>query len=245
MAARQDVLVQARIQANDHGRHYYDNSTAVLDGEGPLAFRRHYHDCWYVLFTPVPSIATMIEDELRKSGLKPGHYGVAHLRALYQVETEGRDPVLIADWTRKAINCLSRLRPGPYFFASDSHDARKVALDYGNERSVHIVARTEASVPVHMDIADAGQDVTSLYDVFVDLYLMSFGRCLSYNMGGFGKWAQLLSGNDFTCNIRYWTKGVGRNSAVMSCGWNQSAVLTGSAPNRDPLQTPLFLPRMD
>eukprot|EP00977_Amphora_coffeiformis_P016692 scaffold5237_cov179-Amphora_coffeaeformis.AAC.5 len=234
-AARNDVLVQGRIQADDHGSHYYDNSTAVVDGEGPLAFRRHYHDCWYVLFTPVPIIATMIENQLLKSGLKPGLYGVAHVRALYRVETEWRDPVRIADWTRKAIDCLSELRPGPYFVASDSHDARKAALEYSRERNVHIVTRSEASVPVHMDIADASQDVTSLYDVFVDLYLMSFGRCLVYNMGGFGKWAQLLSGHDFTCNIRW-------NTPEKSCTWNESASLYENTPDRGAVQSPLFLP---
>jgi len=237
-AARNDVLVQGRIQAHDHGSHYYDNSTAVLDGEDSLAFRRHYHDCWYVLFTPVPIIATMIENQLHKSGLKPGLFGVVHIRALHRVETEGRDPALIADWTRKAIDCLSRLRPGPYFVASDSQDARKVALEYGQERNVEVVARTESSIPVHMDIADASQDVESLYDVFVDLYLMSFGRCLSYNMGGFGKWAQLLSGHDFTCNIRW-------NTAVIPCAWNESASLRDNALDRGVLQTPLFLPPMD
>ena len=140
VASRRDVLVQARIQAHDHGSHYYDNSTAVLDGDAPFAFRRHYHDCWYVLFTPVPAIANLVENELRVSGLMPGHFGVAHVRALYGVETVGRDPNQIAQWTRNAVDCLTQIRPAgksvSYFVASDSADARRVAVSYGVEKHV-------------------------------------------------------------------------------------------------------------
>lgn len=241
VAARNDVLIQAQIQSHDHGSHYYDNITTVLDGEAPLAFRRHYHDCWYVLFTPVPEIATEIEQVLRKTSLVPGQYGVAHIRALYGIETEGRNPTEIAEWTRNSINCLSQIRPGgPYFVSSDSNEARRVAIAYGRERNVQIFARTDATQPVHMDIADETQDLSSLREIFVDLFLMSFGRCLSYNMGGFGKWAQLLSGHDFTCNIRHWTRGVDKRSSKV-CEWNQAdeTVFVGKS------IYPLFLPPME
>ena len=245
-AARKDVLIQARVQAHDHGSHYYDNSTTVLDGETPMAFRRHYHDCWYVVFTPAPALAELIENELVISGLTPGQYGVAHVRALYGIETTGRDATVVASWTKNAINCLSKLRSGPYFLASDSEEARRVALSYGHERNVHIFARVDAPEPIHMDIATEGDDLTRLFDVFVDLYLMSFGRCFSYNVGGFAKWAQLISGQDFTRNIRHWTRGVDKKSAFKDCAWNESAIVVSSASAREPsrgmARGPLFLP---
>lgn len=118
-------------------------------------------------------------------------------------------------------------------------------LNLFNNSQVHIVARTNASAPVHMDIANATQDLKSLYDVFVDLYLMSLGRCLSYNLGGFGKWAQLISGQDLTCNIRFWTKGVDKKSAHKSCKWNEPANFSEYVPPFQLIQTPLFLPPMD
>lgn len=243
--ARLDIsLVQARLQANDHGSGYYENSTAVLEGEEPWAFRRHYHDCWYVLFTPVPAIVQAIERELRELSLVPGHFGVAHIRALYGIETEGRDLTEVTQWTLNAIDCLSHLRGGPYFVASDSDDARRIAVAYGQEHNVHVVARTSASTPVHMDIAGSDQDVASLYDVFIDLYLMSFGRCLSFNVGGFGKWALLLSGHDFSCNIRHWTRGVAKKAANKTCGWNPAARQEEYV-SADLEDAPLFLPPMD
>lgn len=245
VAAGNDVLVQAQVQAHDHGSHYYDNSTSTLDGEAPLAFRRHYHDCWYNLFTPVPTIALEVERQLREAGLVPGHFGIAHVRALYGIETQGRrNPTEIEQWTRTSINCLSRITAGPYYLASDSDVAKRAAIAYGRERNVQIVVRTVSPAPVHMDIADETQDLAGLEEIFVDLFLMSLGRCLSFNMGGFAKWAQLLSGHSFTCNIRYWTRGVDKRSSQVSCEWNQTALIGEEEALMGRLQTPLFLPPM-
>ena len=242
VAAGNDVLVQAQIQAHDHGSHYYDNSTSTLDGEAPLAFRRHYHDCWYSVFTPVPTIALEVERQLRESGLVPGHFGIAHVRALYGIETQGRNPTEIEQWTKTSINCLSQITSGPYYVASDSDVAKRAAVAYGLERNVQIVARTVP--PVHMDIAQENQDLASLEEIFIDLFLLSLGQCLSFNKGGFAKWAQLVSGHSFTCNIRYWTRGVDKRSSHVSCEWNETALIGEEDALAGRLQTPLFLPPM-
>lgn len=63
---------------------------------------------------------------------------------------------------------------------------------------------------------------------------------MTYNVGGFAKWAQLISGMNFTCNVRHWTKGVDKKSADKSgCRWIYGKP---SAPKRPKIDTPLFLP---
>ena len=244
-----EIIVRAKVQVHDHGNNYY-NEQGQKDGEPIDAFRQHYRDCWYVLFTPAPPIAKMIEDDLEKMHLVPGEYAFAHLRANYGIEDVGREPILVKNWSRNALNCVSSLRPGgPFFFSSDSAYAKEVAIEYGKERNAVVVARTDTAPPLHLDLVEdwKARDPSEFYDVFVDLYLMSMGHCMSYNMGGYGKWGLLLSGRDFTCNIRHWTKGVGKGTAnVDGCNWTNPVIQQkGSLSPGTKLQRPLFLPVMD
>lgn len=245
-----EVIVRAKIQVHDHGNNFY-NEQGQKDGEPIDAFRQHYRDCWYVLFTPAPPIAKMIEDDLEKMHLVPGEYAFAHVRANYGIEDVGREPELVKNWSRNALNCVSSLRPGgPFFFSSDSAYAKEVAIEYGKERNTKVVARTDTAPPLHLDLVEdwKTRDPADFYDVFVDLYLMSMGHCMSYNMGGYGKWGILLSGRDFTCNVRHWTKGVGKGTAAVDgCNWTDPAIQqegSRSSPVTK-LERPLFLPAMD
>jgi hypothetical protein len=246
---KDEVIVRAKLKLHDQGNKYY-NEQGQKDGEPIDAFRQHYRDCWYVLFTPAPPIAKIIEDDLEKMHLVPGEYAFAHVRANYGIEDVGRDPALVKSWSRNALNCVSGLRPGgPFFFSSDSAYAKEVAIDYGKERNTTVLARTDTAAPLHLDLVQDWKTraPAEFYDIFVDLYLMSFGRCMSYNMGGYGKWGLILSGHDFTCNIRHWTKGVGKNTAdVNGCNWTapvtQQQESLGSPVKK--LERPLFLPPM-
>jgi hypothetical protein len=245
-----EVIVRAKVQVHDHGNKYY-NDQGQKYGEPIDAFRQHYRDCWYVLFTPVPPIAKMIADDVEKMHLVPGEYAFAHVRANYGIEDVGREPALVKNWSRNALNCVSGLRPGgPFFFSSDSAYAKEVAIEYGKERKTLVVARTDTAPPLHLDLVEdwKSRDPSEFYDIFVDLYLMSMGHCMSYNMGGYGKWGLLLSGRDFTCNVRHWTKGVGKGTAdVDGCNWtNPSIQQKGSLSSPvTKLERPLFLPAMD
>jgi hypothetical protein len=248
------IIVQARLQAHDHGSHYY-NTQGESKGDGPDSFRQHYHDCWHVLFTPVPAIANLVADEMQKLHLIPGEFAVAHLRALYGIELEqdGRDfELYIRPWAQNALNCLSSLRPGgPFLFSSDSDLARIAAVEYGRARNTTVVARLDAPKPLHLDLVSdwAVRNASDFYDAFVDLYLMSFGRCMSYNMGGYGKWAQLISGQNVTCNIRHWTKGVNKASANKEgCNWTEPTSFEPEKRNAGAttgFEKPLFSPPME
>jgi hypothetical protein len=50
------------------------------------------------------------------------------------------------------------------------------------------------------------------YDTFVDLYLLAGSRCMTYNIGGFGHWASLLSFNS-SCSYRY--------TQLSNCEWRK------------------------
>ena len=217
------IIVQTRLQANDHGSAYYNSQATRSETNSLTTFRSVYRDCWFSLFTPVPMLATRIEEELDRLELQPGEFGVAHLRALYGIEHQGRDLDLVRNWTQNALNCLSNLRPGgPFFFSSDSAHARDVAVNYGREKHTPIRARVDAPAPIHLDKVNDWKNTrpSEFFDIFVDLYIMSMGRCISYNMGGFAKWAQLISGNNFECKTRHWTYGVDQKSANKTgCIW--------------------------
>ncbi|KAL7566740.1 hypothetical protein ACA910_017790 [Epithemia clementina (nom. ined.)] len=240
-----NIIVQARLQAHDHGSTYYDTQATLSHDRPAATFRFVYHDCWYSLFTPVPAIAKTIEDELQRLELSPGEFAFAHLRALYGIEKQGRDLGLVKNWTINALNCISSQRPGgPFLFSSDSAYAKRIAVEYGKQKNTPIVARVDAPPPLHLDVVEDWEtrNASDFNDIFVDLYLMAMGRCMSYNVGGFAKWAQLISGRGFTCNRRHWTKGVDKKSANKTgCVWVDGSrrVKANKKPNG-----PLFLPPM-
>ena len=149
---KERIIVQSRLQVHDHGSSYYDSQAAQFD-EPHLTFRDVYHDCWYSLFTPVEQISSLIAATLEKLMLPKGRYAFDHLRANYGIEKKGRDPALIKNWTINSLNCISNIQPGgPIFFSSDSAYAKKVAVEYGVLRSTPVVARLDASDPVHLDL---------------------------------------------------------------------------------------------
>jgi hypothetical protein len=247
LAYENHTLIESRVQSHDHGSKYYDFQ-GEKNGEGQNTFRRHYHDCWYSMFTPVPAIAKLVEKSLEEMSLVPREYSFAHVRAFYGIKNKQRDLVLVKNWTINALNCLSSLRPGgPFFFTSDSLYAKKMAIQYGSEKNVSVVARLDDKDPLHMDLADNWEtrDPSEFYPIFVDLYLMSLGRCMTYNVGGYAKWGQLLSGQ--FCQVRHWTKGVDKKSANKAgCNWTEP-----TSENRMPVilankieKKPLFLPPM-
>ena len=242
VAAGMESIVKAQVQSHDHGSDYY-NRRGEISGDGPSAFRQHYRDCWYSFFTPVPVIAKAIEDELVRMELTPGEFAVAHLRSEYDLEPgRHRDFLVLQNWTMNALNCISGLRPGrPLFFSSDSSEAKKIAMEYGKFRNTIIVA-SDADNTLDMAISTRAQDPALFYSISIDLYLMSMGRCYAYNVGDFGKWANLIGGRYFTCNIRYWTDEVDQNSATkQGCQWTENTDNVDSKIPATSLRRPMFL----
>ncbi len=239
------TVIMSRIQISDHGSKYY-KAEALQAGEPEDALRQHYRDCWRSFFTPAPQVAKQIESEIKHFELIPFEYSSVHLRAQYGLEEHGRDPTKVYNWTINSINCISHLRPGgPFFFASDSAYAREVAMEYGKFRNIPVATRLHEKDPLHMDLKPSQPTSPSdYYAVFVDLYIISMGECLAYNMGGFGKWGLLLSGRNFTCTVRHWTAGVPKAAADKDgCTWQDGP--TERQQLNKTLELPLFLPPMN
>jgi len=65
--------------------------------------------------------------------------------------------------------------------------------DDGNRVSIKMKpAITLAKDPPHLNFAKT-DDITDFYVVFVDLFLMSYARCIVYGLGGFGRLGSLVS----------------------------------------------------
>jgi len=200
-------MVKPRVQSHDHGMTLYNIQRERISNEKyEPTFQEVYHLCWRKVFTPSVPVAKIIQQQLRTTGLIPGQYVGIHVRALYAV-TE-RDAATISAWSRNAVNCASQLVPGgPYYMSSDSNHAISVAKIYGHEKSVMVAARSSIPThhnnndslvlqqPLHLDKTthSARTLPSDFYDTFVDLYFLAMSRCVTYNMGGFGTWALLIS----------------------------------------------------
>lgn len=103
--------------------------------------------------------------------------------------------------------------------ASDHALATQMAVQYGEKQSAHVVAREHTAQPLHLDKAENVTDrsPSDFYDTFVDLYLMGLSRCVTFNRGGFGQWASLMSHNS-TCrhNQKTTAHGIGA-----PCNWTE------------------------
>jgi hypothetical protein len=126
----------------------------------------------------------------------------------------------------------------PIFVATDSSRAATAVAAYGKRRNAHYFRQREstlaesdsassASEPLHLDRGSAhlnrnasvwttAQDPADYYDTFVDLYLLAGSRCITYHVGGYGRWANLLSSN-LTCEM---------NHLKNKCSWTEPTMDT-------------------
>ena len=89
------------------------------------------------------------------------------------------------------------LAPGrPIYMASDSPRAIEFARNHTMKVSHQpLVWRVpDPDPPLHMEFGESHR-VSDFYDTFVDLYLLSLGGCVTYGIGGFGKWSAFIGGH--------------------------------------------------
>jgi hypothetical protein len=176
---------------------------------GDYSFEEVYREVWSSVFEPSPPVARLVSTVMEELGLRPGEYVAAHVRALYVQNTvKNREEI-------NALNCASQLGPrATIFFASDSAETTRLALQYGRGKEATIVARIGESEPLHLDrghvfleqhgVVAGEHEPQDFYDTFVDLYILAESRCITYGAGGFGSWASLISRNSL-CSIRHRT----------------------------------------
>jgi hypothetical protein len=204
---------------------------------------------WRVWFTPVPAIATEIENQMELLGLVPGQYVSTHLRALYGVET--REDAIVQWWARNAVGCATTKLPVygpsgtamPILFVSDLTFATEVASTYAQSRGIEVVHRVHSpgKQPLHLEKANI-TDASEYYDAFVDVYMLGMSRCTAYNMGGYGKWGSRIGYNS---SCVFFMKAV-----MERCDFTKKGRLVDPIPGEEfnkkgkLFEKPLFLPPM-
>eukprot|EP00934_Nitzschia_sp_Nitz4_P004380 Nitzschia sp. Nitz4//scaffold378_size14206//221//1652//NITZ4_008946-RA/size14206-processed-gene-0.8-mRNA-1//1//CDS//3329549684//4370//frame0 len=183
------TLMRTRYQSNNAGKDIYESSIP----EGDPSFDQVFGSIWKVFFRPSPSVFQAIQNELTRMNLVPRQYISVHLRVLYYADA--RPVQYIQERTSNILKCASTLAPGaPMFFASDSADATewapKYAASQGGRAETHIPS---PNPPLHLDRGES-KDPSVYFDTFVDLYLLSLGKCVAHSKGGFGHWGLLIGG---------------------------------------------------
>ena len=122
-----------------------------------------------------------------------------------QQQPEDRREVIKQSWAENALNCATELRPKTTFFlASDSMNATYYADKYATSRGGTLRHRIpNPNPPLHMDkVPDwTTRKISDFYDSFIDIYVMASAGCMTYNKGGFGVMALLVSRN-LDCGVR-------------------------------------------
>ena len=209
------VVVKTRIQSPSAGEGLYAEQLG-----GTSTYQTVYHELFRAFFRPSPRLQSKIQSQMNRFGLVPGQYASAHLRAMYG-NREWRDPRETIRITVNAINCASELYPGgPVYFAADIKFAIEIALAYGQQRHLPVVALTEMKKdPLHLDKDDQWRirDPSAYDDTFLDLLLLGSSRCVAYSNGGYGSFGQLLS-YDSNCTVRYFR----RRHITRNCTWTHA-----------------------
>jgi hypothetical protein len=211
--AKTDLFfVEARM-AGAPPQSTYDECRESPD-EAP--FKGVFRDVWRILFEPSPNLAARISSTQQRLGLEEGMYVSAHIRAQYKENATDNMAIV-----RNAIHCASTLDPGAaVFVGSDSPQVAQFAVQYGKTVSHHSVsARMQEGITLHIDrgrsfLSHADADwneypASAYFDTFVDLYLLSGAKCVTYGIGGYGHWASMLSGNS-SCSMRH---------TARNCSW--------------------------
>jgi hypothetical protein len=203
-----DTIVLSRHQTHDHGEHYYNEHLPA----GEATFASVYPHAWKLLFQPSKPVQVMIDAELSSLDLQPGQYQSLHMRTRYRKNQENNHK-MIEQAVHCSINKLQGKENAKVYIASDSSISLKYALSYGQSTysQVSWTARNSSAADIlHIDRSNFlkpgdvdKHNASDYYPVFVDLYLLALASCVTYGVGGYGKWASLISPYTGSCTMRY------------------------------------------
>ncbi|CAB9507552.1 expressed unknown protein [Seminavis robusta] len=215
MKSRQTIIYLEHAFGGEGGEFTYDKQireqqqTLSLDD---VPYREAYHALWHANFKPTSPIQELLEQQLQESNLVPGQYTGFHYRSIFMMDEAEEDGINalksnIFKGTNCALQFATQSGDDPVVLvAADSRTATTIAVRYVNKYTATARAVTRsvyAEKPLlHMDrgedflFGDNSKTNGSPADYFpaiLDLYLLSFSRCMAYGRGGFGRMANLLS----------------------------------------------------
>lgn len=210
----EEKLMDMRYQTTEHGEGYFNRHQQ----DGNPKFEQVYSTLWSLMFRPSEPVQNLINATRAELGLS-GNYVSLHVRSLYFKDKSGNTVQI-----ENAVNCAARLRTNDQsslptiFIASDSPAVLDFAVQYGMSalhRNIVATKTSKTTPPLHLDRGSKfmapvesetdwmGFPPSAYYNIFVDLYLLSYGQCISYNVGGYGHWASLISRNKKCSNINH------------------------------------------
>lgn len=190
-------MVDVRFQDADGGAGIYDKNRKP----GEPSYAEIYQYVWSIAFRPAPPVQALIRRSLKELNLQPGAYSATHIRHRYPVARDMNLRLL----SENAVRCANQLYPNaPIYITSDTPEAIRFAERFGSKYLNDRVRGREQSLSKaheHLDYSRS-RAASSFYDVFVDLYLLAESRCVTHNVGGYGRWGRDLSYNQ-SCSIRH------------------------------------------
>ena len=183
-----------------------------------------FRDLFYSVFEPSPPVAKLVKEKMISVNLVPGKFSTSQYRAFYAIEhkKDMKQELELIQKSRNALNCASKLQPGdPIFFASDSQIAVKFAQNMSKTTGRKILTFDGENEALHLDKKYQWKsgNVSDFYPTFVDLLIMAEAKCMSHGVGGYGRFANLLS-IDVSCVIRHDNENP-RRAAI--CSWLDDA----------------------
>jgi len=191
----------------------YNETLAEENGDsmGWMETERIFRHLFYTIFEPSPPVKKLIQEKMALENLVPGKFAAAQYRAFYGIENQ-KNRLRGADAerkTRNALKCASKAQSGvPIVFASDSRlavlEAQKMDNEGDNRKIIVFDTEKEA---VHLDkrYQWTSKNLADLYPAFVEVLIMAEAKCISIGLGGYGRFANMLS-TDPTCAVRHEVK---------------------------------------
>ena len=199
--------------SGDHGAGFYNEARSSLNEP---SFEQIYRPLWDALFTPAPAVADLI-DKYSRDVLPVGQqpYVGLHIRSMYEGDESGNQEMI-----ENSVNCASQLvdslgnstdSTAVVYLATDSIRTTNIALRYGLSLKLPMQIIPTQKSPMHLDRGSdflqmsnswKVEDVEDFYPTFVDLHLLRNCHCVTFGVGGFGRWGSLLSHNH-SCSIRH------------------------------------------
>ena len=133
-------------------------------------------------------------------------------------------------FSHNALNCAMKIMPETksIYFASDAQEAVAYltqdspwvkptfakASNSTFQDIPRVVVRPDFDMPfAHFDKSGDKPSPDGLYNIFVDLWILSHAKCISHGVGGYPRFAAQLTGNYETCRIKHRLM----NSTVIYC----------------------------
>jgi hypothetical protein len=210
----EEILLDMRYQSTDHGEAYFNRH----EKNDQLTFEQVYSSLWSLMFRPSEPVQHVIDATRAELGLAENYVSL-HVRSLY-LKDKSENTAQIEN----AVNCAASLRAHDQssfptiFIASDSPAVLDFSTQYGTSTLQRKIVAAKSRIetpPLHLDRGSKfmspvdsetdwmGYPPSAYYNIFVDLYLLSYGQCISYNVGGYGRWASLISRNRNCSSINH------------------------------------------